>query len=318
MARKYFLVLSIAALFVSAATGSAWSAEEPKAAPESEPELVIVKYGSLSVKCSEPGCKVYVDDNSKGNGDSIIEGIVVGEHVISCKTDDKAVSGTFAIKKNETLRLEANFNEGKLIHMRESARPEKGPEAVVEKKKPDPKKPEPKKPEPKKAEQKNPAEERRDLHLNVFKIEFKDRHTEDVAIAARANPKIITNYAESRGKTGKFYRTKQGLLLCEAGPCVQEWTTKFFYTDESGKRDSFLITWKQSVFSGMTPTGTSNRELTWCLNGACKKVIDIDTSDAPVSAELGPYSLTWTKVSAIFRRSDLMKDILDAGGTLPE
>lgn len=45
---------------------------------------------------------------------------------------------------------------------------------------------------------------------------------------------------------------------------------------------------------------------------------DIDMSDAPVNAELESYTLDWTKSAAFFRRSDLMKDILDAGGTLPE
>ena len=45
------------------------------------------------------------------------------------------------------------------------------------------------------------------------------------------------------------------LGVAAAGPCVQEWTSRFFYTDENGKRDAFMVTWKQMVFSGMTPTG---------------------------------------------------------------
>src|SRR5574340_733813 len=77
-------------------TGSALCADEPQPAPEPEQEFVIAKYGSLSVKCSELGCRVYVDETYKGGGDGIIEGIVVGDHAISCKTYDKTVSGTFA------------------------------------------------------------------------------------------------------------------------------------------------------------------------------------------------------------------------------
>ena len=310
----FAFLLLIAALGGLSATGSA-HAEEAAPQQAQEEELLIVKYGTVLVKSAQPGAKVYIDEVYKGLANSVIENVVAGNRSISCTLEDKTVTGSFVVRKNEGLVLEARFNEGKLVSAgdqdsaatkkkreQEAAKQEQRKKSEAEAKKPE----------------KSPAEERRDMHLNVFKIEFKDRNAEDVAVAARTNPRVITNYAESRGKTGKYYRTKQGLLLCEAGPCVQEWTAKFFYTDERGKRDAFLITWKQTVFSGMTPTGTNSRELTWCLNGTCKKVTDIDTSDAPVTAELESYALNWTKSAAFFRRADLMKDILDAGGTLPE
>jgi hypothetical protein len=311
-------VLFLATLLAVLANGAiCGDARAEAAAPKqgTEEEFLIVKYGAVQVKSALPDAKVYIDDVYKGMANALIENVVAGEHTIACALEDKTISGSFTVRKNETLKLEARFNEGKLVNLAEqesaAAKKKKEQEAAKQEQK---KKAEmeAKKPE------KSPAEERRELHLNVFKIEFKDRNSQEVGVTARANPKVISNYAESKGQTGKYYRTKQGQLLCEAGPCVQEWTTKFFYTDENSRRDAFLITWRQTVFSGITPTGTSNRELTWCLNGTCKKIEDIDTSDAPRTLALGSYVLNWTKASAIFRRADIVKEILDAGGTLPE
>lgn len=306
-------------------TGAMWlfpafrpaNAQEAEQKQGQEEELLIVKYGSVQVKSALPDAKVFIDDVYKGMANTLIENVIAGEHAVSVVQEDKTVTGRFTVRKNETLKLEARFHEGKLVspsaEQDEAAKKKRELEAA-------------KKLEKKKAEaetggrkpEKSPVDERRDLHMNVFKIEFRNRESQEVGITPRANPKVVSGYAESKGQTGKYYRTKSGLLVCEAGPCVQEWTTKFFYTDENGKRDAFLITWKQTVFSGMTPTGTSNREITWCLNGNCKKAGDIDTSNAPHTLELGSYVLNWSKDSAVFRRADIVKEILDAGGTIPE
>ena len=45
----------------------------------------------------------------------MIESIVVGQHVDFLPDRQGGISGTFQIKKNETLRLEARFDEGKLV-----------------------------------------------------------------------------------------------------------------------------------------------------------------------------------------------------------
>ncbi len=310
-----FVITSLLTVVLGFSIATQAPAEEAAPKQGQEEEFLIVKYGSVLVKSANPEAKVSIDDTHRGMANTAIENVIAGEHAISCTLDDKTVAGTFMIRKNETLRLEARFNEGRLVNLADQenavTKKKRGQEAAKQ---------EPKKKieaEAKKAE-KSAAEERRDLYLNVFKVMFKALNVENVVMTTKTDPRVVGNFAESKSKIGKYYRTKQGLLLCEAGPCAQEWTTKFFYTDEKGRRDAFLITWKQTVFSGMTPTGTSNRELTWCLNGTCKKIDDIDTSDAPRTLELGSYVLNWTKASAIFRRADIMKEILDAGGTLPE
>jgi len=285
-----------------------------------EPELVIVKYGSLLVKSSVPDAKVFIDDTYKGRADSVIESVMVGEHVISCRAEgeDQAVWGTFQIKKNDTLRLEANFDEGKLVAYHEQqakvAEVEK-----VEKKKPEPVKQEkPKKaaPEPRKVEQKNPVEERRRNHLNVIKIDFDITDTPDIRIQHGA-AHSVSKYTETKNRVGKYYRTKQGVLLCDAGPCELMWTTSFVYTDETGKADAVLLKWKETVFNGITPAGTSKQDLECCLNGQCSKM-QTASSDAAQDYEVGRYRLTLGKTSVDVRRADIVKEIVDAGRSLAD
>lgn len=309
---KAALAVSIASL-VLVFSNAGWAAEQPKPAPE--PELIIVKYGSLSVKSSEPGARVYVDETYKGGADSIIENIIAGEHVISCKTDDNSVSGTFQVRKNETLRLEARFNEGKLVLSKEAVKP---PEAE---KKPQPVKHEkPKKPaaEPKKVEQKNPVEERRKTHLNVMRIDFEVTSAPEIKVEHKANQSVISKYTLRKNGAGKYYRTKQGVLLCDAGPCEFTWTSSFIYTDETNQADALLMNWKETVFNGITPAGTSKQDLECCLNGQCWKMQDSGNSDGGQDFEIGRYRLSWTKTSVLIRRSDIMKEILEAGRSLSD
>ena len=294
-----------------------WTAEEAAPAPEAEPELVIVKYGSVFVKCDEPGAKVYIDDTYKGGAESVIESIVTGEHVISCRIEDKTVSGTFQIKKNETLRLEANFDEGKLVREQSrSAAPE-----PAEKKKPAPVKQEkPKKPvpPPKKAELKNPVEERRNNHLNVMRITYEVTDSQDVKITPASNATVISKYSSNKNRSGKYYHTKQGVLLCDSGPCEINWSAKFAYTDENGKEDALLLKWKETVFNGITPAGTSKQELECCLNGQCWKMQEDSKTETQEFSIGERYRLAWNKSSLIIRRSDIMKEVLDAGRSLSD
>ncbi len=197
MPYKFFSIVSVT-LLLCALPGLATKGWGEEAA---EPELMIVKYGSLSVRSSVPGAKVYIDDVYKGPADTVIENITVGDHLISCRAADREVTGLFQIKKNETLRLEARFDEGTFAAFkeRESVKAEaekKKPEPVKaepEKKKPEPVKQEkPKKAavEPKKVEQKNPVEERRKNHLSVMKIQFEVSDSQKVQIAHAGAPSI--------------------------------------------------------------------------------------------------------------------------------
>lgn len=289
-------------------------------AEQAEPEFIIVKYGKVIVKSPLPDAKVYVDDEYKGPADTLIESIVVGTHAVSCKTDNQSASGMFTFKKDDVLKLEANYQDGKLLPVVEKV--EKPAEKVEPVKKPKAEIPKPEKPkksvvaEVKKEEKKNPVEERRDLHLNMIKIYFEDIDSQDVRISHKANPKVISKFAEKKNQAGKYYRTKKNVLLCDVGPCEQQWSSSFVYTDDTGKSDTISLTWKQTVFNGITPEGTNKRELLYCLNGTCKTLEDTAVNETPLEAAAGRYHLRWSKASIIVRRLDIMKEIVDSGGSL--
>jgi hypothetical protein len=313
------LVLCVLVLMSGLSFSSLGWSQEAQPAPEAEPELVIVKYGSLYVKSQEPGAKVYIDDTYKGGADSIIESIVAGQHVISVRVDAKAVSGTFSIRKNETLRLEARFSEGKLIVSRDAhgethaAQPKKPAEATKPEK---PKKPVP---EPKKAENKTPVEERRHTHLTVMKINYERSDGQQVKVEHKANPSVISKFSASKSGMGKYYRTKQGVLLCDREPCELTWRISFIYTDETSKADALLLNWKETVFNGITPAGTSRQDLECCLNGQCWKMQYKSKGEATQEFDIGgKYRLSWEKGSIVIRRADIMKEILEAGRSLDD
>jgi len=290
-----------------------------------EAELVIARYGSVMVKSAVLDAKVFIDDIASGSVNTVIENVPVGDHLVACRAEGKTVSGKFSVIKNETLRLEARFDEQQLIDTTEAERAEaarkKKAEAAkleeqkkaLEAKKPDPKKAEIKKPEPKKAEAKNPKEAFRDLHLNIIKI-YPESEVPELHVTSKVNKQVITKYSETKDQSGKYYRTKQGMLLCEAGLCKKEWSATFVYTDEAGKSDSFLVRWREIIFNGITPTGTSKRELEVCLNGACQKREDNSTSDTVRELTLDRYSLGWTRSLIVVRRADVMKELQESGG----
>lgn len=287
-----------------------------------ESELIIVKYGSISVRSLISDAKVFIDDVYKGAAENTIESVIVGDHVISCRTENKAVTGNFTVKKNETLRLEARFDEGKLVAI---TVPEKIVEQVEveKKKKAEPVRQEkPKKPVPvvivKREEPKDPQEERRKLHLTTMQIYFEITPSQEIQIFHKANPAVISKYAENKTLTGRYYRTKRNVLLCDAGPCEMGWSTTFLYVDEAGKSDAFLLKWKEIVFNGITPSGTSKRVLEWCLDGVCRKLEDTGAADTEREQEMGRYKLKWTRTSVIIRRADVMLESVAAGKSLSD
>jgi outer membrane biosynthesis protein TonB len=314
MKKVYCLALPLLGLVVLSGIQGAFAQEQ-------QPDVVIVKYGKLMVKSPVPEAKVYIDGIYKGWADAVIEDIPAGEHEISCRTEFRSASGTFQIRKDEVLKLEARYEEGKLVPYTEREKAEKAekiekPEPVKKPKVEAPKQEKPRKPavETKKEEKKSPAEERRGLHLNIIKVFFEDLAAPEARISPKVNPKVIVKLTEKKDQTGTYYRTKQNVVLCEKGPCEQQWTASFSYIDETGKSDSFGLTWKQTVFNGITPSGTSKRWLLACVNGACETLEDTSPSETALSRDVGRYRLTWSKSSLIIRRSDIMKEVIDSGG----
>jgi len=310
MKKRVSIAMVVLGLMTALVFGGRVQAVEP------EPELVIVKYGKVTVKSPVPDAKVYIDDLYKGAADTLIESVMVGDHTISCRTESQTVTGTFTVKKDETLKLEARYDLGRLVAHVEHEKPEK---VEVEKKpKIETPKPEKKKPvvEVKKEVRKSPEEERRILHLSILKIYYDDIDSQDVKITHKSNPKIISKFTEKKVQSGTYYRTKKDILLCDAGPCDQQWSASFSYTDDTGNVDTFSLTWKQIVFNGITPAGTSKRELLFCLNGACKSMENTSASDTSQAWEVGRYHITWSKTSLVIRRSDLMKEVVAAGGAV--
>ncbi|HSB31333.1 MAG TPA: PEGA domain-containing protein [Candidatus Sulfobium mesophilum] len=297
------------------------NAQEKAAQQVQESELIIVKYGSVSVRSLTPDAKVFIDDVYKGAAENTIESVIVGDHVISCRTENKTVSSTFTVKKNETLLLEARFDEGKLIVI---TVPEKKAEQIeVEKKKAEPVRQEkPKKPVPvvivKREEPKDPQEEWRKMHLTTMQIYFEITPSQEIQIFHKANLAVISKYTENKNLTGRYYRTKQNVLLCDAGPCEMGWSATFLYMDEAGKSDAFLLNWKEIIFNGITPTGTSKRVLEWCLGGVCRKLEDTGAADTEREQEIGRYILKWTKTSVIIRRADVIIESVAAGKSLSD
>jgi hypothetical protein len=216
------------------------------------------------------------------------------------------------------LRLEARFDEGRLVVTPAVEKVEVEKPEPEKKKKPEPVKHEkPKKPAPvvevKREEPKDPQEERRKLHLTTMKIFFEITPSQEIHVDHKASQTTISKYTENKTLIGRYYRTKQNVLLCDAGPCEMSWTVSFLYADEAGKSDAFLLTWKEIVFNGITPVGTSKRVLEWCLDGVCRKLEDTSTADTEQELEMERYKLSWTKTAVTIRRTDIMKEIVAAG-----
>lgn len=263
-----------------------------------EEEIVIVKYGTVLVKSPLPGAKVYIDDAYKGAAGVVIENVVTGKHAISCRWEDKTVSGAFMVKKNETLRLEARFDEGKMVDLSEAEK------AGAEKKK----KEEAKRTEgEKRKEQKRVDEEGPMSSRDVIKVSFEYSPSNDLVVNHSMNPKVVRAFSEKKSGTGTLYRNKNNVVMCQVPPCRAEWAASFISVDETGKSDAFKLTWTETIFEYVSLTGVSKRDLEWCVNAACLNFQDPDTSSRAPKPEIERYALTWTKSSLAIRRMDSVK-----------
>ncbi len=172
------------------------------------------------------------------------------------------------------------------------------------------------------------AQERPGAHRGIFTAFFDDVNEPQsrisLGIRHTADPKAVSHYVEKKNQTGTYSRTQNNVLICEAVPCEPQWSASFVYTDEAGKSDSFTLTWKQVVFEGITPTGTSKRELVYCVNKECTSLEDTANAegrcvqmtkdylcksyestadlDTPKTATLGRYQITWRKASLVISR----------------
>jgi hypothetical protein len=85
-------------------------------AQDAEEDFLIVKYGSILVKSDQADAKVQLNGITIGRINTLIDDVLTGEHTISAFLEGgKTVSGKFLVKKNEVLKLEARFKEGKLV-----------------------------------------------------------------------------------------------------------------------------------------------------------------------------------------------------------
>jgi hypothetical protein len=139
-----------------------------------------------------------------------------------------------------------------------------------------------------------------------------------IKIAVKKHPSTISKYNEEREITGDYYLTKQGVLLCELGPCTFSWTVKFTYTDESGKPDALMLQCSATVFGGMTPSGTGKSKLDWCINGDCHFSRDLCHGDVKTQIDRGRYTLYLAGPSLIVRRADIAKEVVDGGRKLTD
>ena len=316
------------------------------------------KVGTIEVSSSLIGTRVYVDDTYKGDTDIFIDKVTVGQHTITCRQGSQTVSDTFTISEGETLKLKALFESGKIVNIAEAERLEaerkvKEAQAKSDSEKQEAKakadaekheakaraeakrqedlrrqaeearraeeqrKAEAKRAEVRKVDQKSSVDERRELHLNIIKFYIEDTD-QDVRVNHKANGRIISKYSDRKNLTGKFYKTKKDVLLCDAGPCLKDWSASFSYTDDAGRTDAFTVSWKETVFNAITPTGTSKRNLAWCLNGACKTMEDSSDEDRTLESAMDRYVAVMTRSSVKIRRADIAQEIISAGKTLAD
>ena len=302
--------------------------------------------GNMDVRSTLVGGRVYIDDVYSGDADVFIEDVPPGEHSVAIRQGGQVIRGQFTLKPGETMMLEGRFEENRIVDLKVVAREEAMKRADAERKaeaerraEADKKKKEPavtaKAEDKKKVDEKKKTDDKkkiaavepkkaakgadddpRTLHLNIIRVDFEDVGLSDLKITPKTNAKVISSFNDGKSIGGKLFRSKQHFLLCETGSCYRDWTGRFFYIDEAGKRDAFLIRYKETVFTGVTPQGTSKLQMDLCLNGDCRQIAYNPETGA--HSTFDRYVLSWSKGVFTIRRADLMKEITDAGGKVPE
>lgn len=295
---------------------------------------------NIDIRSTLVGTRVYLEDAYVGDADLFLESVPPGTHMLIMRQGSQRINGQFTVKAGETLMLEGRFEENRIVDLKQAAREDalkraeaerreaverkaeaeskkkeqQHAKAVEEKKKPEPKKPVVASVKPVKSSH----DERRDNYLTLLRVDFDDKDGITMKISSRANSRSTSNFTDNKSEAGKVYRSKQNYVLCEDSGCSRDWTGRFFYTDDAGKRDAFLIRWRETIFSGITPQGTSKMEIDFCLNGDCRRVNYQPGGGGVVQSSMDRYVLIWAKNNFTVRRADLLKEITDAGGKVPE
>lgn len=297
--------------------------------------------GNIDIRSSLIGTRVYLDDAYVGDADVFLEEVPAGEHIIILRQGSKRLRGEFTLKPGELLMLEGRFDESRIVDLRQVALEEAQKRAKVAREKEEARKiaeqegrkqqkqarKEQKRRTKKKAEEKavvavaKPAPKRRDageMHVNILRVDFQRSGDTGLKVTPRMEQKIVTNFNDSSISSGKMYRTKQNFLLCEGRDCYRDWTGRFFYFDDTGKRDAFLVRRRETVFSGITPGGTSKVEVDLCVNGDCKRSAFVTENGPAVKTVVDRYLMTFNRSTLSIRRADLLKKLTGKGRKVPE
>lgn len=297
--------------------------------------------GNIDIRSTLVGTRVYLDDAYVGDADLFLEEVPPGEHIIILRQGSQRVRGEFKLKPGELLMLEGRFDESRIVDLRQIAKEEAEKRAEAARKAEADRKAaeaEAKKQEQlaqKKGKKADKKQEKKAIvavakptksadedalgsHVNILRVEFELSGDVGVKVTPRVNQKIVTNFNDSSSTTGTMYRSKQNYVLCEGDGCFRDWTGRFFYFDDTGKRDAFLIRWRETVFSGITPQGTSKVEVDLCVNGDCKRAAYATEGGAAVRSIVDRYVVSFNRSTLIVRRADLVKEITDKGGKVPD
>jgi hypothetical protein len=309
------------------------------------PAIADDQPGNIDIRSTLIGTRVYLDDAYVGDADIFLEEVPPGEHIIILRQGSQRLRGEFTLKPGELLMLEGRFEESRIVDLRQVAKEEaekraaaaraaeterkaaeveaKKQEQLAQKKGKKPDKKAEKKADEKKAVVATAKPTRAEdggqaSHLNILRVDFEAAGDTDIKVNPRVNQKIVTNFSDNSSTSGKLYRSRQNYVLCEGSGCSRDWTGRFFYFDDTGKRDAFLIRWRETVFSGITPQGTSKVEVDLCVNGDCKRSSFDREGGAEVQAVVDRYILSFNRTRLTVRRADLLKEITDKGGRAPE
>jgi hypothetical protein len=278
---------------------------------------VIADIDHIDVRSTLVGTGVYLADAYEGNADLLSEEVRVGHHIITMQEGSHRISHQFTSEPAETSTLEGRFQEGGILDLKKvaSGEVEKMPAGHMEQSKS----------EPKKGittltgrrERKNPEKKRRDVHVNVIRVTFTESSSSPyVSPTSKINSRVVTNFSDSESSTGRILRSNEGQLLCVSGSCERDWTGRFFYIDETGKRDAFLIRWKDFIITGATLFGNGRQILDVCLNGECRSFDR--AGEKGVQKTVDRYIIKFTEKSFSIRRADVLKEFADDEREVPD
>lgn len=273
---------------------------------------VFAESGSLDIISTAVGTRVYVDDEYRGDANIFIRNVPAGERTVMCRQGSRRISGTFTLKEGETLRLEARFDEDRIVDLSlvEKAERSRQKQEKEEKAREDKAERErvAKQAEAERArQQKQPVVDEQAMHRDMFSVAFDYTSSNAFVATPSVNSKILKAFSEKKNQTGTFTRAMANTLMCKTLPCTATWSASFTYVDEKGTKENFKLAWTEATFEYVTLDGVSKRELEWCVNNNCLKLRDPDRFESNPKPVIDRYALTWTKSSLAIKRADLAR-----------